>query len=164
CNNFGSLPVRVIYRFPEPDPRVKDAERLKVETASYYRFAPNARFDAEAIVADGGRVLVIAKQHDGRDAEIFAVPFDPPAPLVRPALPERIGSLEGFVEPVTGADLSADGLRLAVCGCGIARVYVRMGTEAEARWTWSLKRTWRVPDPTTEGICWDGDDLVLVGE
>jgi hypothetical protein len=70
---------------------------------------------------------VVAKTFDGREAEVFAIPLDPPAPLLRPALPRPAGTLPGFTEPVTGADLSADGRLLAACSQGVVRVYAPDG-------------------------------------
>ena len=51
--------------------------------------------------------ILVAKYHDGREAELFSVPLEPPSPLTRPARPRSIGRLPGFTEPATGADLSA---------------------------------------------------------
>ena len=48
--------------------------------------------------------IVIAKYLDGREAEVFAVPFGAPAPLTRPTEPRSLGRLAGFIEPATGSD------------------------------------------------------------
>src|SRR5262249_34457600 len=93
-----------------------------------------------------------------REAELFAVPLDPPAPLSRPASPKKVGRLVGFKEAVTGADLSADGRRLAICGYEVARVYERAGE------TWKPIGAARYQADQVEAICWDGDDLILAGE
>ncbi|HEX8199631.1 MAG TPA: hypothetical protein VF590_04035, partial [Isosphaeraceae bacterium] len=154
-NNGGRLPLRAIYRLDEPDPARLDAAPLAVTGASYYRFGPDGRFDAEALVVRGDRALVISKRLDGREAEVFAIPLDPPAPLLRPALPQRLGTLPGFTEAVTGADLSADGGLLAACSYGVARVYAVAGDTA-----WRPVGT--VPFSTRDGIeaiAWDGMDL-----
>ena len=44
-----------------------------------------------------------------------------PPPCSGPAVAERVGTLAGFTEPVTGADLSPDGRRLVVCSLGAVR-------------------------------------------
>jgi hypothetical protein len=159
-NNAGRLPVRAIYRLDEPDPSKPAAGPLKVNLKTYYRFPRGGAFDAESLFIDGGRAIIVAKTFDRREAELFAIPLSPPAPLLRPALPEAAGSLPEFREPATGADLSADGLRLAVCGVDVARVYER----TKAGRPWRLIGTVHYRSDDIEAICWDGFDLILVGE
>jgi hypothetical protein len=160
-NNGAALPLRVIYRLDEPDLEKSAAEPLRVSAASFYRFAEKARFDAEGLVVDAhsGQAILVSKRLDGREAELYAVPVDPPAPLLRPATPRRLGLLNGFKEPATGASLSDDGKLLAVCSEAVTRVY---------RWapgpSWSLLAEVRYPPGPYEGIAWDGMDLVLVSE
>ncbi len=158
-NNDNRLPLRMIYRLDEPDPSRPPAGALPVTTASYYRFPRGGRFDAEGLFLDGARAVVVAKFHDGREAELFAIPFDPPAPLTRPALPERVGTLPGFTEPATGADLAPGGRLLAVCSYEVARVY-----ERAPQGTWRPIAAVRYKAEGIEAICWDGPDLILAGE
>src|SRR6185437_9586036 len=130
-NNDGRLPIRTVYRLDEPDPsRVPDGP-LRLTLATHYRFPRGGRFDAEGLFLDRGRAVVVAKTFDGREAELYALPLDPPAPLLRPALPKLVGRLPGFTRPATGAELSAEG-RLAVCSVDEARVYERT---AGSSWT-----------------------------
>jgi hypothetical protein len=166
-NNEGRLPLRAVYRLDEPDPFAPDgdgaAERrvLKTTAATFYKFPPGGRFDAEGLVVepDGRRGLVIAKTFDGRDAEVYALQFDPPAPLLRPALPEKVGTLRGFNDPVTGASLSPGG-RLAACSYGSLGVFER---DAAGGWRPIARRRFRLDDEI-EAVAWDGDDLILAGE
>jgi hypothetical protein len=160
-NNGGRLPVRAIYRLDEPDPEQPAQGKLTASLASFYRFPPMGRFDAEGLFIDRGRAVLVAKTFDERAAELYAVPLDPPAPLSRPALPERLGSLPGFVEPATGADLAADGRTLAVCSLEVARVYERTDRDSDR---WTLIGAVRYEADQVEGIAWEGDDLILVGE
>jgi hypothetical protein len=158
-NNDRRLPLRAVYRLDEPDPAQARDKPLAVTSASYYRFPPDGRFDAEGLFIDGNRAIVVAKYLDGREAELFAVRLEPPAPLLRAVLPERVGTLPGFTEPATGADLSADGRLLAVGSYGVARVYERAKGGA-----WRPIGTVRYEADGIEAICWDGRDLVLAGE
>ena len=157
-NNGGKLPLRAIYRVDEPDPAVPAEKPLPVTLSTFYRFPAGGRFDAESLVIEGKRALIIAKYLDGREAEVFAVPLDPPASIFGPALPERVATLPGFVEAATGADLSPDGTRLAVCSLGVTRVYGRAGTG------WKLVGQARYDAGQVEAIAWEGADLILANE
>ena len=158
-NNDGRLPLRAIYRIDEPDPARASMMALPVTKASFYRFPRGGRFDAEGLFIDRGRAIVVAKTFDGREAELFAIPLDPPAPLLSPALPEPMGRLPGLTEPATAADLSRDGLRLAVASVRATRVY---GRDGEGGWK-LLGEVPHGPD-VFEALCWDGDDLILASE
>jgi hypothetical protein len=162
-NNDGRLPVRAVYQFDEPDPYRPDGPEprrpLRATTGTYYRFPKDGSFDAEGLVIDGDKALVVAKTFEGQDAEVYAVPLKPPAPLFRPALPEKVGTLPGFTDPVTGADLSKTG-RLAVCSTRSVGVFERDGSR---RWVPVARRRFRAADQI-EAIAWDGDDLILAGE
>jgi hypothetical protein len=160
-NNGGLLAVRTVYRIDEPDPGKPANGPLKVVAATSYRFPPSARFDAEGLIYDttAGSAIIVSKRFDGRDADLFAVSFQQPAPLNQPALPRRIGALPGFVEPATGASLSEDGQRLAVCSGSVTRIYQR-----SANSDWVLRSEVRYQSSSVEGITWDGGDLILVSE
>jgi len=129
--------------------------------AVFYGFSRADRFDAEGLFfeASTGSAVIVAKRFDGRQAELFAIPLHPPAPLLRPATPRRIGVLPGFVEPATGASLSQDGQLLAVCSSAVTRVYERQDGPG-----WSLFAEVRHESLPIEGITWDGRDLILVSE
>jgi hypothetical protein len=164
-NNDGRLPLRAVYRIDEPDPfgppekAGEPVQALPLRAATYYRFPPGRRFDAEGLVIDGDRALIVAKTFDRRAAEVYAVPLEPPAPLLKPAMPAKVGTLPGFVDPVTGASLSVKGL-LAVCSYGSVGVFER---DPSGRWERVSIRTFEVEDEI-EAVAWDGDDLILAGE
>ncbi len=164
-NNSGLLRVRTIYRIDEPDPSSPEADSrdrevpLSVAQSVTYALPPSNRFDAEGLVYDRGTAIVVAKYRDGREAELFAVPFDPPPAGRGPVLVRSIGRLPGFTEPATGADLSEDGTLLAVCSYAVTRVYRR----GEAS-PWKLVAEVRYASLPIEGITWDGRDLILAAE
>jgi hypothetical protein len=160
-NNTRALPVRAIYRIDEPDPAVPTDKSLKASAASFYVLSGANRFDAEGLIYDQGTGIVVAKFLDGREAELFSVPLDPPAPLPRPARPQSIGRLPGFIEPATGAGLSPDRTLLAVCSATVTRIYRRVLDRSSS---WQLAGTVRYSAAPIEGIAWDGPDLVLVAE
>jgi hypothetical protein len=158
-NNFGTLPIRAIYRIDEPDPAVPQERPLAVSSATFYALPSANRFDAESLIVDRGTATLVAKYHDGREAELFSVPLVPPSPMLRPARPRSIGRLPGFTEPATGAALSEDRTLLAVCSESVTRVYQR-----DDPTPWRLLSEVRYEPLPVEGIGWDGRELVLVAE
>jgi hypothetical protein len=160
-NNGGALALRAVYRIDEPDPGRPAPDRLPVLGSSFYRFPDGDRFDAEGLFIEPrtGEAVVVSKRFDGREAELFALPFKPGAPLLRPATPRKIGLLPGFVEPATGASLSTDGRSLAVCSSAVTRIYERQGDSP-----WELLAEVHYASGSVEGITWDERDLILVSE
>ena len=96
--------MRVIYRIDEPDPNSQADQPISASAVTFYHLPRENRFDAESLVYDRGQANLLAKYLDGREAELFAVPLEPPSPLARPAQPRSLGRLRGFTEPATGAD------------------------------------------------------------
>lgn len=159
-NNGTILPLRAIYRIDEPDPSRPPKADLPVNLTTFYRFASKAgRFDAESLFILGDDAYLIAKRDDGRDASFYVIRLDPAATLLRPALPRLVGTVPGFVEPATGASLSADGRRLAVVSTRAARVYDR-----GAAGGLTLRAAVRYKERDLESIAWDGPDLILAAE
>jgi len=160
-DNTGALPLRAIYRIDEPDPASLADQPLKASAISFYSSPRSSRFDAESLVYDEGNGILVAKYLDGRAAELFSVPLEPPSPLTRPARPRLIGRLPGFTEPATGADLTEDRTLLAVCSSTVTRIYRRGDLQSTA---WQLLGEVRYASSPIEGIAWDGRDLILVAE
>lgn len=159
-NNGGRLPLRAIYRLNEPDPAKPLDRPIAASLATFYNpTTPAGRFDAEAMILSGREMILVAKRHDGREAELLAVPLDPPAPILRPARPRSIGRLAKFVEPATGASVSRDGTLLAVCSETVARVY-----SMTPDLPWPLVAETRYASRPIEGVAWDDRDLILVAE
>jgi hypothetical protein len=161
-NNGGRLPLRAVYQLDEPDPLAQDSATttVRARSATYYRLPPDDPFDAEALILDGARALLVAKSRTGQPAAIYAIPLVPPAPLLRPATPQKVGTLAGFTAPVTGASLSDDGRKLAVCSLRALGVYAKGPKDA---WTPVALRSFR-SDDQVEAVAWDDDDLILAGE
>jgi hypothetical protein len=162
-NNGGLLAIRAVYRIDEPNPDKVATAPLPIVAATFYALPRSDRFDAEGLYFDtaSSSAIIVSKRFDRREAELFAVPFSPPAPLLRPATPKRIGVLPGFVEPATGASLSVDGQLLAVCSSTVIRIYKR--SKGKDR-PWHLAAELWHDGPEVEGITWDGFDLILVSE
>jgi hypothetical protein len=162
-NNGEQLPVRVIHCLEEPDPAAPAPDALRPVRSVHFRFPDALPFDAEGLFILDGQAVIVRKRRDGGEADLYAVPLDQPAPLLRPVLAKRLGALPGFVEQATGADLSADGQRLAVCSYGVVRVY---RVEAEGG-DFRCRPLGEARFPAVGGIeavCWDGRSLILAGE
>ncbi len=160
-NNKALLPVRVIYQVAEPDPNValKSSEPLPVLSSNFYAFPAGQRFDAEGLVVFGNQALIITKRLDGQPAEVFRLSLKPVAPLLRPAMPDRVGILPNCIEPVTGATLTRDGRILAVVTNRSVRVFE---TDFVTGWTPVGSTSFDAPD--VEAITWVGLDLILASE
>jgi len=160
-NNGGAMPLRVIYRINEPDPGSPTDKPVFASAVTFYALPKENRFDAESLFYDRGSAFLLAKSYDGRAAEMFTVPLEPPSPLLRPARPRSIGRLPSFTEPATGADLSPDRTLLAVCSTAVTRIYRRDDRDSPP---WRLLAVVRYAALPIEGIAWDGRDLRLVAE
>ncbi len=164
-NNTGLLRTRIIYRIDEPDPSSPEvpADRpLAAASAVSYALPRSNRFDAEGLFYDRKTATLVTKYLDGREAELFAVPMDAPSPPTSRPVPVAIRSMDrlpDFTEPATGASLSEDGTRLAVCSYAVTRVY-RRGESPP----WQLVAEVRYDSLPIEGITWDGRDLILAAE
>jgi len=107
-NNSRRRRVLTIYVIPEPDPR--KAARAAVEAKVRFRYPDgHGPFDCEAMFVRKGRAYLITKQP--LSARLYRVRLDGPANEIVEA--EYLG-LSPHEASVTGADLSADGRRIAV--------------------------------------------------
>ena len=81
-NNTGRLPLRVIYRIDEPDPSSPAEKPISGLGSDLLCFAARriGSTPRACSMTDGGAYL-LAKYLDGREAELFTVPLEPPSPL-----------------------------------------------------------------------------------
>jgi hypothetical protein len=108
-NNWGWRDTVSVYRVDEPNPRAKSTAPLQV-TESWMLAYPAAPFECEAMFVFGEWGYVISKVSAGEQASLYRFPLKPSRDPVRL---ERVAALP-IREAVTGADISADGRRLAV--------------------------------------------------
>lgn len=158
-DNLHILPVHAILRIDEPDPAEPAPAKPIAATAFYFRYPDGKRFDAEALFVQDDRAFVIAKSDLGREADLFTVPLDAAAPLLKPATARPIGVLAKLTRPATGASISPDGRFLAVTAAGEVRIYRR---DADGRFAHVAKL--KAPRGQVEAIAWSGGDLILASE
>jgi hypothetical protein len=169
----GGVKLRWIYRLPEPAlpaephrPDLPEAElpAVKLQATIRYTF-PEEPFDVEALVALDGAGYLVRKEKSAA-ARVYRLPLElPEGDPDAVATLEEAGSLHG-VEQVTGADLSADGLRLAVCGTHYAALYERTAEEPPPALFDGRRdpRIVRLESRQVEGCAWDSERLLLVDE
>jgi hypothetical protein len=112
-NNNGDRKQVFVLRVDEPDPRAPmrgDPAPLRANVTWKLKFLGEP-FDCESLFVLDGKGYVIAKRLNGALAEVFCFDLKP---VAQPITFERLGELPGVRAPVTAADVSADGKRLAV--------------------------------------------------
>jgi hypothetical protein len=110
----------VVYRFPEPDLNAeqsggKDARQTEPAEAVRLKY-PDGAHNAEALAVHPttGDLYVVTKATAGADVYKLAAPFDPKVVNTL----TKVATLRGpdfFGTLVTGADISPDGRRVALC-------------------------------------------------
>jgi len=160
--------------------QVRDGESLPVAWSLRFRWPDGAR-DCEAVAVDAarGEILLVSKKRV--PPELFRLPLRPADDSLQVA--ERIGLLAGIAQPsaedlirnpvygrfraqVSAADLSPDGLTLAVLNYRAAYLYTRA---ADGSWTAALQSPARLDFPwmpQAEAIAFaaDGRSLWVAGE
>jgi hypothetical protein len=116
-NNEGARMAVAVHRLPEPNPATASpASSLSVQHSWDLRF-PNAPFDSEGFFVHDAHGYLVSKVTKDRRAELFRFPLAHPER--EPVVLEFVAQLP-VTSPVTGADLSPDGRRLAlVCKSGV---------------------------------------------
>ncbi|MCW8133421.1 MAG: hypothetical protein KIS92_23965 [Planctomycetota bacterium] len=159
-----------LYRLPEPDP-AKPGETLAAELVQAFAFTYPKEIgpqDAEAMIVRAGFAYVFTKEPDR--TRCLRIPL-PDAPPKEPVVAEYVGETDR-IGVVTGAGLSADGKHLALLTYGriltIALPAPFEQTQAEGK---TLPRPFEGKLRARaaflgqcEGICWDGDDLLITSE
>ena len=153
-NNYGMFPVRSAYQIAEPDPYATPVRPARV--LRRYKFSyPAERFNAEALFVRSGEVFIVSRQPSSQ-TRIMRLEAQPgkTTPLV------EVGSLA--VGAVAGADVSADGERLAVCTSTALTVFA---LDAQGRPRTDVPpAVVRYPSDSIEACCFDGEDVVLAAE
>ena len=153
-NNYGMFPVRCIYQVEEPYPEASPVRPARVIRQIKYSY-PSERFDCEALFVRDGRLWIISKPRGARSVVFRLDPDDEsrfqPTPVA--PLPFRMA---------TGADLSPDGKRLAICTS--RRVCVFAVDENGLPLADPPPIAVCYPGGQIEACCFDGEDVILASE
>lgn len=125
-NNDGQRTELVVHEIDEPDPKTS-MRALTVLRTWRLRF-PGEPFDCEALFVWQGQGYVISKVLNDARAQIFRFPLKN---TTEPHTLELVATTK-IDSPVTGADLSADGQRLAIVAKNGAYLYRVDGDPARA--------------------------------
>lgn len=106
-----------VYRIAEPDPR-KNGKRLKVGRTWRLRF-PDKPFDCESLFVFDHSGYVVSKVFDNAQATLYRFSLDA---QTEPAVLEKVCKL-AVTAPITGADISPDGRKLALVSHGAAYLF-----------------------------------------
>lgn len=147
-----------VHRFVEPGPRAGGAARVVRPDATWELRYPGQPFDSEALFVWKERGYLVSKRRDLGPAGLYA--FD----LARrePQTLRRIADLP-VLAPVTSADISRDGARIAIGTVGgvfLFRVEPgRLDQLARARSGVAV-----FIEPMMEAVCFDGDGILATTE
>jgi hypothetical protein len=160
-DNLLARPYSVLYRVPEP---AQVSGSLRAEAQALRFTYPDGPHDVEAMFVDPetGDAYLIAKALLGK-APVFRVPAA--GWESGEAVAKQVASLDLGLLPATAADLSPDGLVLAVRTYTAVLLLIRPGgTPLEAVFGAHPCRVPAPPEAQGEAITWDEGGYLTVGE
>lgn len=156
-NNGAKRKKAVVHRLPEPDPHKAKDKKLKVDHEWTLRY-PDGAFDSEAMFLHDGFGYLISKNLTGIPAAVYRFPLDDKRDEV---MLEKVTTLP-IHSPVTAADMSADGRRLAVLSITGLHVFALEGGLETLR---NSKPAYvRLIHPGIEGVCFGEGGIVITAE
>jgi hypothetical protein len=162
-NNGGRRDRVRVLRIDEPDPRAAPPAKALPVSAAWELTYPGRPFDSEALFVLDGKGYLISKRLDGRAAEVYRFGLAERAPgAEEPVVLERVAALP-VRAPVTAADVSPDGRRLAVLTVLGAYVFDIDGDVAAAG-NGAPARYARYIHPRMEAACFVPGGLLVTAE
>jgi len=154
-NNAHDRETVSIFQLAEPDPA---GEKRELTPLRRWRISfPKSPLNSEALVVRDGYGYLISKLEDGHRAKMYRFALS----QERKAELEQVATL-AITEPVTSADISTDGNRLAVLARGALYVFEINGAPASAQEAQPQRIT--IPPIQAEGCCFVEDGVLLVAE
>jgi hypothetical protein len=162
--NNVSLPLRWVLTVREPDPRTAaispdgpaGIDKLPVEGLASYRF-PAAPFDVEGTFFRNDSIYLLSKVR--QNTGLYRLCLDKPAGFKTLA---KVCDVPA-IDTVTGADISADGRRVALCSYREVMVFELGEADATALAGEPVRRI-SFQASGVEACAWDGEDILLVSE
>ena len=135
---------------------------IRVERQIYFSF-PDQPHDVEGVVLINDNFLLLAKVAKGF-APAYTLPLKEKSPKsIRPELLATLG--QGVsAQRITGAALTPNRDRIALCSYNYAQVFELSGDESWRHLDRCSNRVIRFAATQIEGCEWDGDNLLLVSE
>jgi hypothetical protein len=162
-NNQRDRKEVMVMRVDEPDPRaplpasgVRPAP-LRVTNSWRLTFPGDQPFDCESLFVLGGKGYVLPKRLNASPAEVYRFEL---APTPRPQKLERVATIPTVRAPVTAADVSPDGKRVAVLtvfGPYVFQIDGDVAAVSTAKPSFS-----RYLDPHMEAACFVDDGTALL--
>jgi hypothetical protein len=176
-NNDAQKTQVEVFRFQEPDPtgqpavnekkkRIqkkpkKDKDRdneVRVGVEKSWRLSyPDKPFNAESLFIHGGHGYVVSKMPVGMRAAVYRFPLDGASEVTL----EKVAELP-IKAPVTGADLTRDGNRMAVLSEAGLYLFDVGGDVAKAGSV--TPRVIPLPNRKLEGVCFGKEGIVITAE
>jgi len=162
----GVFAAQQIYRVKEPDPLgatsqpvCSQANREIVPDAVFrYEFAAKS-VDVEALFFHAGSLYLISKVRK-EPTRLYRLDLSRPGKSTELIEVCKLPVLRD----ITGADLSPDGRRLAVCSFRYVAIFELASGEPLSRLSEAMPTLVTFRYKPIQGCCWDGPDLLLISE
>jgi hypothetical protein len=155
-NNDALRKQLAVYQFAEPDPA--DSSKLLPVLRSWTLRFPAEPFDCESLFIWKGHGYVVSKLFDDAPAAIYRFSLQPAS---GPVTLEFVAKLP-VTSPVTGADISPDGKKLALTAKSGVFLFVIDGDVARA--ATAVPAQVKFKDKHIEGCCFVVDGVLVTAE
>ena len=157
-NNEGRADVVAVYRVPEPDMERTRTRPGRAAPDKTWRIKyPAKPFDAESLFIHKNFAYLIDKRNDGKNAALYRFPLDAAEQVTL----EEVAKLP-IDAPVTAADISPDGARLAVL-CTEGLYLFSINNDPAAAGTADPVKI-KYKDTNIEGCCFANDGILVTAE
>jgi hypothetical protein len=159
-NNSENRKHVVVYRVREPDPATLSKDRrAELAVAQTWKIDfPDEPQNVESLIIWRNKGYLVFKMSEGVPAEVYSFDLDDPD---KKASMKRVVSLP-VTQPVTAADLSADGKHLAVLTRGDLWLFDLAGDIAGAPTAEATR--FPVSPVQTEGCCFNDASILIIAE
>ena len=158
-NNNANRQHMTIYRVAEPADPAANGDGEARANATWRLSFPDKPFNCESLFVIGEHGYVISKHENKQPAAVYRFALTASTKKRRPL--EHVIDLP-IDEPVTAADVSRDGKRLAVLGQRSLHIFDINGDVTRA--ASATPTTLRIPALQLEGCCFTDDSVLLIAE